>query len=71
MSDKFIHNLIEKWIPALGHFLQKIAFIAIFVGFLGYFINSISDIDLSGIRLSPISDKSLEKISPSTPPAKR
>ncbi len=69
MIDKLVVGLIEKWIPALGGFLQKVAFLAIFLGFLGYFINSLKDAGTSGFTISPIPQKSLNKIVP-PPPAR-
>ncbi len=68
MIDKFVVNLIEKWIPALAGFLRKVAFLAIFLGFLGYFLDSLKDLDVPGFTISPISNKSLNKIAPTPAP---
>lgn len=65
MIDKIVVGLIEKWIPALAHFIQKVAFLAIFLGFLGYFINSLQGSGIPEFTISPISNKSLQKIAPS------
>lgn len=63
-SSKFVRNMIEKWIPGLGHLLQKAAFLAIFLGFLGYFINSLREEGIPEFTISPIPKKAIEKIAP-------
>lgn len=63
-SGKLVRNLIEKWIPGLGELIKKAAFLAIFLGFLGYFINSLREDGVPAFTISPIPKKAIEKIAP-------
>lgn len=67
--DDFLKWFFGTFLKGIVTLLHKAALVAIFLGFLGYFLGSLKGVDLSGIRLSPISDKSLQKIAP-TPPAR-
>lgn len=63
--DDFLKWFFAKFMKSIVALLQRVAVLAIFLGALGYFIKSLSTTDLSGIRISPISSQSVNKIIPS------
>lgn len=74
--DDILRWFFVSFLGGIIGLLQKAAFIAVFLGLLGYFLGSVKEFGLPTITISPISDKSFNRMTggaeqpPQTPATK-